>query len=271
VKALRVPVDVGQGHPVVLLHGFAMTPRTYRRTAELLAPSARVVIPDLFAVRGPWRYERVLAGFEAALDDLGLERVSLIGHSFGGALELGFAAAHPDRVVELVFSDTLAVSREWGLADEALRHPLGLLHLATPAAAGAFARTWTTHPRQIVAAGWWGFRSARGDDIGAIAGAGIRAHVLWANRDSILSRSDGEEFAREMNASFTVARAPGGGPIDHDWMFQQPSLFVDHLRELGLSALAGPSPTSPLSGARRAATRHGRSRRGEPARRRTAP
>jgi hypothetical protein len=30
---------------------------------------------------------------------------------------------------------------------------------------------------------------------------------------------------------------PGYGPIDHDWMFDDPELFVQHLNELGLRAL----------------------------------
>ena len=124
----------------------------------------------------------------------------LMGHSFGGGIELGFAARYPDRVVEVVFSDTLAVSHEFGLADEVLRHPLGLFHLATPNAAAAFARSWIEHPRQLLGAGWWGFRSDRAGDTEACARAGIPAHVLWANRDSILSRDDGERFAKELNA-----------------------------------------------------------------------
>lgn len=237
-------MDIGEGRPIVLLHGFAMLPGTYLRTAELIASDARVVIPDLFDVRGPWRYSSVLEAFGVTMDELGLDTVSLVGHSFGGAIELGFAAANPERVVELVFSDTLAVSREWGLADEALRHPLGLLKLATPLAASSFALSWMAHPRQMAAAAWWGFRSGRGDDIDMIAKEQIRAHVLWANRDSILSRTDGKEFARQMNASFTVASCPEGGAIDHDWMFQEPSLFVEHLRCLHLEALGAPLPSS---------------------------
>lgn len=237
-RALEVPVDIGEGPPVVLLHGFAMRPATYLRTAQLLASKARVVIPDLFDLRGRWNYQRVLGSFTATLDTLGLDRVSLVGHSFGGALELGFAASRPERVVELVFSDTLAVSREWGLADEALRHPLGLLNLATYPAVSAFVHSWALHPRQMVQAAWWGFTSGRGDDISAIAEDGLGAHVLWANRDSILSRTDGEAFAREMKASFTIARPPEGGPIDHDWMFQNPELFVSHLEQLGLVSLS---------------------------------
>ena len=99
-------------------------------------------------------------------------------------------------MVELVFSDTLAVSREWGLADEALRHPLRLLRLATPTAAAAFARSWIEHPRQLVDAALVGFHERPGRrQRGRAPSAGLPAHVLWANRDSILSRSDGERFA----------------------------------------------------------------------------
>ncbi|HZU78805.1 MAG TPA: alpha/beta hydrolase, partial [Acidimicrobiales bacterium] len=173
------------------------------------------------------------------LDALGLERITCIGHSFGGGLEVGFAGDHPERVEELVFSDTLAVSEEWGLADEALRHPLGLLQLATPQAASAFALSWALHPRQMVAAAWWGFRSRRHDHVEAIAEAGIPAHVLWANRDSILSQQDGRQFAKALGASFTVASSAEGRPIDHDWMFQDPELFLEHLDALDLRALRG--------------------------------
>jgi hypothetical protein len=63
------------------------------------------------------------------------------------------------------------------------------------------------------------------------------AHVLWANRDSLLSRSDGRAFARELGASFDVAREPDARPVDHDWMYGHPELLVAHLAELILIAL----------------------------------
>jgi hypothetical protein len=67
-----------------------------------------------------------------------------------------------------------------------------------------------------------------------VADARIPAHVLWAKRDSLLRRSDGEEFARQLGASFDVCRAPGY--VDHDWMYRHPRLFVEYLDRLGLSA-----------------------------------
>ena len=239
MRELKVPIDTGNGAPLVILHGFAMRPATYAGLVDRLADRCRVVVPDLFAVPGWWGYPAVLDAFTSALDHLGLDRVSLLGHSFGGGIELGFASRFPDRMVELVFSDTLAASREWQLADEAIRHPSHLLRLATPDATSAFIRSWVGHPFQLIGAGWWGFTSSRGNDSAAVARAGIPSYVLWANRDSILSRSDGETFAKELDAkSFTVASTPDGRAIDHDWMFEQPDVFFDHLERLGLHALS---------------------------------
>ena len=235
---LDVPIGAGNGPPVVVLHGFAMRPATYGGLVRLFAERCRVFVPDLFAVRGQWSYATVLEAFITTIDDLGLDQVTLIGHSFGGGIELGFASLFPDRVVEVVFSDSLAASREWRLATEVLHHPVRLLRLATPTAATAFAQTWFDHPRQLIDAAWWGFTSGRENDSRTIARAGIAAHVLWANRDSILSRSDGLRFADELDASFTVASGPDGRSYDHDWMFQQPKVFFDHLEDLGLTALS---------------------------------
>src|SRR5438874_74471 len=91
IRPLRC-VDTGDGPALVLLHGFAMQPETYLPLARLLSDRIRVVIPAIFALPGRWTFERALSCIGATLDDRGLERVSLLGHSFGGGLELGLAA-----------------------------------------------------------------------------------------------------------------------------------------------------------------------------------
>lgn len=229
-------VSVGDGKPLVILHGYAMQPETYLPLARLLADRARVLIPALFELQGQWRYGKALDALIATLDEHGLDRVSLLGHSFGGGLELGLAADHSDRVVECVFADTLGVNCRFRLAQEAFRHPLRMTQMASPAAAQAFVRSWATHPMQLVAGALWGFLSERGRDIDHIRRRRIPCHVMWASRDSLLSRSDGERFAQRLGASFTVA--PGRG-IDHDWMFDDPDLFAFALEGLGLKALSG--------------------------------
>jgi pimeloyl-ACP methyl ester carboxylesterase len=101
-RPLPVGLDEGTGRPLVLIPGYAMRPDMYRRTARLLAERCRVILIDIYATRGRWRYEDVLESFTATLDNLGLERASFLGHSFGSGIELGFAVRHPQRVVRVV-------------------------------------------------------------------------------------------------------------------------------------------------------------------------
>jgi pimeloyl-ACP methyl ester carboxylesterase len=212
-----------------------MQPRTYIPLARLLADRAQVIIPAIFDLPGTWTFDRALAGLEATLDSLGLEQVSLLGHSFGGGLELGFAASWPQRTIECVFGDTLGVKERFGLAEEALHNPLGILAMATPQATSAFVQSVITHPLQLAQAALWGFASDREPEIEQVSAAEIPCHVLWANHDTLLARSDGREFARQLHASFTVASGP---TVTHDWMFDSPELFAQHLVHLGLHALS---------------------------------
>jgi pimeloyl-ACP methyl ester carboxylesterase len=243
-RTLRVPIDIGSGPPLVLLPGFALSPSTYRATAELLAAHWRVVVPDIYRVHGRWRFDDVVFRLTETIAELELGPVTLVGHSFAGGVELGYAVRHPQHVLELVFVDTLAMAREGPLAEEAMRHPVRLLWMATPSAAVSFGGTVLTHPRQVAQAAWWGFRSSRRGESRRVAALGLSAHVLWANRDSLLSRQDGIAFARELNASFTVADSAGGKPVDHDWIYRHPKLFVDHLARLDLVALHAASRNS---------------------------
>jgi len=230
-------VDIGAGPTIVLLHGYGMQPATYLPMARLLADRARVVIPNLLALPERWTFEHALDCLELTLDEIGVDQVSLLGHSFGGGLELGLVSRSPARIVECVFSDTLGMEREFSLALEAV-HPLGIVRMATPRAVRSFSEQWLAHPMHLAEAALWAFRSDRRPEIEECADIGLPCHVLWAARDTILSRKDGEEFARHLHATFTVAKAPPGyGPIDHDWMFDDPELFVQHLNELGLRAL----------------------------------
>jgi pimeloyl-ACP methyl ester carboxylesterase len=235
---LQIGVDVGDGPPIVILPGFGMTPGLYRATAELLGERCRVIVPDVYRVRGSWRHEDIVARLASTLTDAGCPRVTMIGHSFSGGIELDFATRYPDRVVELVFADTLAHARELALAAEAFSHPVHFLWMATPAAAQSFGSTVLTHPRQIAEAAWFGFTSSRDRNCARVVELGLRTHVIWANRDSILRQADGRAFAAELGASFTVVQSDDGKPVDHDWIYRHPELFVEHLLQLDLAVLA---------------------------------
>jgi pimeloyl-ACP methyl ester carboxylesterase len=220
----------------VFCHGFALSALTYRPTLEQLAAQGTTVIaPDLFAGHGRWTYETTLAGVNALLDERGVDRYTLVSHSFGGGIALGLAAREPERIVEMVFSDTIGVSGSWHMAWSALSGFPGYYRLATWRAATDFVDSWVHRPRRLTEAAWWAFRSEKTDEIRAVRRAGVECYVLWAERDTLLYRHDGARFARYLNAPFIVAEdGREHGTTDHDWVFQHPDLFGEVIEGLGL-------------------------------------
>jgi hypothetical protein len=135
------------------------------------------------------------------------------------------------QVRECIFTDTLADSDRFHLAYEVLHRPFGIFALATPRATTSFFSSWLSHPLQLSSAALWGFLSDRHEAVAQIVRQGTSSHVLWANHDTLLSRGDGRRFADELHATFTVAY---GKRVEHDWIFEEPDLFVAHLEKLPL-------------------------------------
>jgi pimeloyl-ACP methyl ester carboxylesterase len=99
------------GSPVVLLHGLGGSSATWEQVGQLLGEEWRVYAIDL---RGhgesDWPDEYTVElmrddvlGF---LDELGLDRVGVVGHSMGGVVAYLLAEEHPDRVERLVLEET---------------------------------------------------------------------------------------------------------------------------------------------------------------------
>jgi pimeloyl-ACP methyl ester carboxylesterase len=115
--ALRLHVwESGQGPPLVLIHGFAVSHLEYRKAIEALATRARVIALDLpghgesDAPAGHgYTYESFAETVAAAMTALGVPRAMVVGHSMCGGVALQLAAAHPDRVARLVLCDAACV------------------------------------------------------------------------------------------------------------------------------------------------------------------
>jgi pimeloyl-ACP methyl ester carboxylesterase len=108
-RAVHV-VQSGAGDPVVLLHGFAGSTYDWEeRVLPLLASSHRAIAVDLlgmgFSARAddlPYGYDLWTRQVLSLLDELGIARATLVGHSLGGAVATLVAGEHPDRVARLV-------------------------------------------------------------------------------------------------------------------------------------------------------------------------
>lgn len=97
---------LGDGPPVLLLHGSGGATHSWRDVAPLLAARFAVVAPDLpghgFTTRPPaprLTLDAMAADLRALLDTLGVEPAGIVGHSAGGALALRLAAMQPPRAV----------------------------------------------------------------------------------------------------------------------------------------------------------------------------
>ncbi|HYI40823.1 MAG TPA: alpha/beta hydrolase [Allosphingosinicella sp.] len=98
------------GEPMIFLHGFPESHRTWRHQIEGLSDLYRVYAPDQrgFAAsdkpEGVENYEtdRIVADVMALADALGIGRFTLVGHDWGGAVAWMAALAHPARVKRLV-------------------------------------------------------------------------------------------------------------------------------------------------------------------------
>ena len=102
---------VGEGPPVLLLHGWPDSHHLWRNTAPALVDAGyQVIAPDLRGMGASDRPEGVdnysilfLAGdVLGVLDHLGHERAHVVGHDWGSALAWATAAFAPDRVDHLV-------------------------------------------------------------------------------------------------------------------------------------------------------------------------
>ena len=95
--------------PVILLHGFPESHRTWRGVAPLLRESFRLIMPDQRGFAGSDRPQEVdaykpdalVADLFALADALSLERFGLVGHDWGGAIAWAAALRGDPRVDRL--------------------------------------------------------------------------------------------------------------------------------------------------------------------------
>jgi len=112
-QGVKIGYEVlGEGEPLVLVHGLAYDRAGWGRLPELLARSFRVVIVDNRGVgesdapEGPYAVSQMAADVAAVLDDAGMERTNLFGVSLGGYIAQEFTLTYPERVQKLVLAST---------------------------------------------------------------------------------------------------------------------------------------------------------------------
>src|SRR5688572_11852208 len=87
----------GKGTPLVLLHGYPLDHHLWDEVLPLLEDIFDVILPDLRGfgestiVDTPFTMEDYASDVAGLLDQLGIQRAAIVGHSMGGYVALAFA------------------------------------------------------------------------------------------------------------------------------------------------------------------------------------
>jgi pimeloyl-ACP methyl ester carboxylesterase len=144
--------ELGEGEPIVFVHGLLVDGRLWEGVAERLAGRFRCLVADW-----PMGSHKIAmdpdadlsppgmaATIVAFLDALGVERATVVGNDSGGAMSQVLTANHPERVERLVLTNCDTFEHfppfPFNLMPPIARLPGGMTALAAPFRIGAVRR-----------------------------------------------------------------------------------------------------------------------------------
>lgn len=280
VDGVRIAyLEAGEGAPLLLLHGYPQSHRTWRKQLPELSKHRRVFAPDWpgwgASERAPAKstaYAEEVRRLVELVDALGLGTFDLFGHDYGGLLSLGLLARHPERVSRFAILNSKAhltfaqpyyallraverVCRSESPTWRALlrRVPWAWIHakmLAKFVALGCFDAAllqeyvgWmaTEEGVEWLLAFYAGYEAAsRHELLPTLSRIRCPTAVIWGDRDSYFPWHIAEALAREIPGA-TLTRIEGA---EHYVMEERPRETLDAL--LGL--LARPAGDRPAAG-----------------------
>jgi pimeloyl-ACP methyl ester carboxylesterase len=268
-------VEEGSGEPLILLHGFLVWSYFWRKVLPGLASFARVIAPDLrgfgLTERSDhrpldlWAQADLVVGL---MDQLGLDRAVICGHSMGGEVALRVAMRYPERVSGLILVSSAGYvrsERPWwerrvlgmpGLgrlivrvllankryAGRAMREAyyeqrMNEVDLAAYLLPGRLPKTSRTLARMLLEVDF-------GATIGELHQVEHPTQILWGKEDPWIPVAHGERLVQTLPNSTLELFSPCG----HSPPEESPGPFVDAVRRFwGCLGLLDPlvDPESP--------------------------
>jgi len=101
---------IGEGEPLFILHGLFGSSDNWQTLGKRFAEKYQVIFVDQRNHgRSPWsdefNYDLMVEDFKELVDDLGFQKINVIGHSMGGKTVIGFAAKYGEYIDKMVVAD----------------------------------------------------------------------------------------------------------------------------------------------------------------------
>jgi pimeloyl-ACP methyl ester carboxylesterase len=188
-----------------------------------LAEQHRVYAPDLGGFGRSWpkhqfSLKRTVECLASWMQELGLPRADVCGHSLGGHVCLRLAAAHPERVRRLVLVDASGLPLNASLLPLAWRSLRSQGHMRFRFAPIAMATALQAGPLVL----WSALHELLADDVQTVLSS-IAAPTLlvWGQRDVLVPLELGRAVQRAIPGS-TLVIVPDAG---HNVMCERPAQF----------------------------------------------
>jgi haloalkane dehalogenase len=114
-------IDLGEGDPVVFLHGNPTWSYQWRNIIPYLSPVRRCLAPDFVGMgwsgKSPtkaYRFVDQVRYLDAWFDALGLTKnITLVGHDWGGPTAFYRTRRYPDQVKAIAYFEAIVLPRRW--------------------------------------------------------------------------------------------------------------------------------------------------------------
>jgi pimeloyl-ACP methyl ester carboxylesterase len=242
--------SAGEGPVVLFLHGWALSPASYRAgLARVAARGARVVAPALPGFGGSDQLpeaELTLTGFArwvaAFLDSVGADGpVTVVGHSFGGGVAVRLAHDAPDLVSRLVLVNSIGGAVwatgpegprlmserpwwDWGMHLQADLDPGRLLGRVVPVILSDAATNALRNPVAVWKVAELARTADLREELEELRRRRLPVVVLWGRQDRVLPEAS--LAALRLALGEAAVRTVDGS---HSWLITDPDAFTEVL------------------------------------------
>lgn len=224
----RAFVKTGSGPAILLLHGIGMTHNTWNQVIPLLAKDFTVVAPDLLGhgdsdkPRADYSIGGYANGMRDLLALLGINRVTVVGHSLGGGIAMQFAYQYPHLVDRFVLVGSGGLGRSVSPAIRALTLP-GARPVVASVSSRRIRKMVVPLLMRLHATGWTGTQDLGGfaevyESLGDRRARAAFQHVLRAAvdwRGQVITMIDRAYLAEHMPAMVMWGRKDLAIPVKH--------------------------------------------------------